>query len=70
MVDVFTENVNAIIQIVHLPTIKRTIRDWRGREMKGLTPANEALMFSIYYAAITSMEENDVSLMCPELVTQ
>jgi hypothetical protein len=33
------------------------------RELRGgdLTPANEALMFSIYYAAITSMEEDDVS---------
>jgi hypothetical protein len=28
--------------------------------MTSLTPANEALMFSIYYAAITSMEEDDV----------
>ena len=37
------------------------VRDWRGREMKGLTPTNEAFMFSIYYAAITSMEEEDVS---------
>lgn len=70
LIDVFTENVNGIIQIVHLPTIKRMVRDWRDREMKGLTPANEALMFSIYYAALTSMDENDVSLICPELITQ
>ncbi|CAI7645695.1 unnamed protein product [Penicillium glandicola] len=62
LIDVFSENVNVIFQIVHLPTIKKMVRDWRGREMKGLTPANEALMFSIYYAAITSMEEEDVLL--------
>lgn len=61
LLDVFSENVNIIFQVVHLPTIKNMVRDWRGREMKGLTPTNEALMFSIYYAAITSMEEEDVS---------
>ncbi|CAG8311630.1 unnamed protein product [Penicillium nalgiovense] len=62
LLDVFSENVNIIFQIVHLPTIKNMVRDWRGREMKGLTPVNEAVMFSIYYAAVTSMEEEDVVL--------
>lgn len=39
------------------------VRDVRsnGKDMSSLTPANEALMFSIYYAAITSMDEGDVS---------
>jgi hypothetical protein len=36
------------------------VRDLRG-QVTNLTPGNEALMFSIYYAAITSMEEDDVS---------
>ncbi|KAJ5962040.1 hypothetical protein N7501_006981 [Penicillium viridicatum] len=62
LLDVFSENVNVIFQIVHIPTIKNMVRDWRSREMKGLTPANEALMFAIYYAAITSMEEEDILL--------
>ncbi|KGO60117.1 Transcription factor, fungi [Penicillium expansum] len=62
LLDVFSENVNIIFQIVHLPTIKNMVRDWRAREMKGLRPANEALMFAIYYAAVTSMEEEDIVL--------
>ena len=37
------------------------VRNLRG-DMTKLTPANEVLMFSIYYAAITSMEEDDVNL--------
>lgn len=37
------------------------VRDSRGSQLANLSPANEALMFSIYYAAITSMEEDDVS---------
>ncbi|KAJ5205913.1 Transcription factor [Penicillium cf. griseofulvum] len=62
LLDVFSENVNLIFQIVHIPTVKNMVREWRGREMKRLSPANEALMFSIYYSAITSMEEEDIIL--------
>lgn len=60
LLDVFSENVNFFIQIVHIPTITKMARDLRGSGMARHTPANEALMFSIYYAAITSMEEDDV----------
>jgi hypothetical protein len=48
-------------RVVHVPTVTKMIRDLRGRDMTSLTPANETLMFSIYYAAVTSMEEDDVS---------
>jgi hypothetical protein len=61
LLDVFSENVNFFIQIVHIPTVTKMVRDLRGSGMTRLTPANEALMFSIYYAAVTSMEEDDVS---------
>lgn len=63
LLDVYAENVNFIIQAVHLPTLKNMVRELRG-DLTRLTPANEALLFSIYYAAITSMEEDDVSLSC------
>ena len=65
LLDVFSENVNSLVQIVHMPTITKMFRDLRGSGMTRCTPANQALMFSIYYAAITSMEEDDVS--SPEL---
>ena len=64
LLDVFSENVNMIIQIVHIPTVAKMVRDLRGDGTARLTPANEALMFSIYYAAIISMEEDDVSSPC------
>ncbi|KAI0857256.1 hypothetical protein F4860DRAFT_362935 [Xylaria cubensis] len=60
LLDVFKENVNAAVQIVHMPTITKIARRSRGTDIASLTLANEALMFSIYYAAITSMEEDDV----------
>lgn len=59
LLDVFSENVNSVAQSVHMPTITQTIRELRG-DMSRLSPANEALVFSIYYAAITSMENDDV----------
>ena len=47
--------------MIHIPTVAKMVRDLRGNSVANLTPANEALMFSIYYAAVTSMEEDDVS---------
>ena len=61
LLDMFSENVNIFVQIVHIPSITKMIRDLRMDDSSRLTPANEALMFSIYYAAITSMEDDDVS---------
>ena len=61
LLDVFSENVNFIMQFVHMPTVRKMVRGLRSNGPEQLTPANEALMFSIYYAAITSMEDDDVS---------
>lgn len=60
LLNVFSENVNIMARIVHIPTVNKIVRD-AGSDLSTLTPANEALMFAIYYASITSMEEEDVS---------
>lgn len=60
LLDVFSENVNIVAQVVHMPTVRKMMRGLRSGDRSALTPANEALMFAIYYAAITSMEEDDV----------
>jgi hypothetical protein len=62
LLNIFSENVNFFLQLVHMPTLTKMIRGAQGAHTPGLTPANEALMFSIYYAAVTSMEDDDVSL--------
>ncbi|KAI0020238.1 fungal-specific transcription factor domain-containing protein [Xylariomycetidae sp. FL0641] len=59
LLGVFAENFNIILQVIHLPTVAKMVRDLRG-DLRALTPLNEALLFSIYYAAISSMEEDDV----------
>jgi len=64
LLDIFFENVNAVSRIVHGPTLTKIARDLRTSDFKSLTPANEALMFSVYYSAINSMDEDDVSLPC------
>lgn len=44
-----------------MAVVRKMVRDLRGSDMTSLTPANEALMFSIYYTSISSMDEDDVS---------
>lgn len=62
LLNTYAENVNIFIQIVHMPTVTKMTRELRGGNLTSLPPANEALLFAIYYAAVTSMEEDDVSL--------
>ena len=61
LLDVFSENVNSVVSILHMPTITKMARKFRESGMKDCTPADEALLFSVYYAAIISMEDSDVS---------
>ncbi|KAI8951874.1 fungal-specific transcription factor domain-containing protein [Xylaria longipes] len=56
---VYMENVDPIVKLLHVPTTTKVIRDLR-RDMSTMTPGVEALMFVIYFAAITSMEEDEV----------
>ncbi|CAK7223067.1 hypothetical protein SEUCBS140593_005112 [Sporothrix eucalyptigena] len=66
---VYIVNVNMLSQIVHVPTINKIVTGLLGdttadaEQQSGylqLTPATEALMFAIYYAAVVSMEDEDV----------
>ncbi|KAK6950761.1 hypothetical protein Daesc_007286 [Daldinia eschscholtzii] len=60
LVNVFYQNINILTQVVHMPTLNKMVQSLLDRGPSILTPANEALMFAIYYAAVTSMEEEDV----------
>ena len=61
LLDVYSENVNVFFGIIHVPTVTQLVRQLRSSGPTSLTPSKEALMFSIYYAAVTSMEKDDVS---------
>ncbi|KAJ1330831.1 proline utilization trans-activator [Microdochium nivale] len=56
---VYVDNVDPLIKILHVPTMSKTIRELR-THMEDLSPGMEALLFSIYYAAVTSMEPDEV----------
>lgn len=48
-----------VVKVLHVPTTSKLINQTR-RNLDSLTAENEALMFAIYFAAITSMDEEDV----------
>jgi hypothetical protein len=56
---IYMENVDPIVKILHAPTVTEIIKGLRA-DMNSITPGIEALMFSIYLAAITSMESDEV----------
>ncbi|KAI0204627.1 fungal-specific transcription factor domain-containing protein [Astrocystis sublimbata] len=56
---VYTENVDPIVKLLHVPAMTKIIKEL-GSDMSTITPGIEALMFAIYFAAITSMEHEEV----------
>ena len=61
LLEIFSERVNMFLRIVHMPTVTELIHNLRDGNVTRLTPSNETLMFSIYYAAIIAMEDDEVS---------
>jgi hypothetical protein len=62
---VYINNVNPLMRIIHIPTVQGQIIEASARLEK--TPKGvEALMFAIYMMAITSLEEEDVQKMFEE----
>lgn len=59
LLTVYSDNVGLFTQVVHMPTVSKLVSDTRAGGT-ALSPPNEALLFAIYYAACTSMEEEDV----------
>ncbi|KAH8894204.1 hypothetical protein GQ53DRAFT_780281 [Thozetella sp. PMI_491] len=55
----YQENVDPLVKILHVPTTEKLVREARN-DLDSLTAPTEALLFSIYYAAITSMGDEEV----------
>jgi hypothetical protein len=56
----FLENVQPLVKILHTQTMNKTIKEVQ-LNLDSLSPSTEALMFSIYFATVTSMNEEEVS---------
>lgn len=54
---VYLENVNPLLRILHVPTTQRQLLQASG-SLAGIPPSFEALMFAIYYAAVASMQSS------------
>ncbi|CAN8097892.1 unnamed protein product [Discula destructiva] len=60
LLNTFSENVNMFTQVVHMPTIDKIVRGLRGGRDSAIAASDEALLCSIFYAALISMEEDEV----------
>ncbi|KAJ3488117.1 hypothetical protein NLG97_g6262 [Lecanicillium saksenae] len=56
---VFQENVEPLVKIIHVPTVDALLREAR-KDASSLSPENEALIFVIYFSAITALEPEEV----------
>ncbi|KAI0971062.1 hypothetical protein F4678DRAFT_91371 [Xylaria arbuscula] len=57
--EIFVENVDPFIKILHVPTIGKIIKEAKGK-FSLMRRGMEALMFAISFAAVTSLHDNDV----------
>ncbi|KAH6879469.1 fungal-specific transcription factor domain-containing protein [Thelonectria olida] len=56
---IYQENLEPLIKVVHVPSVEAVFRDAR-RNPANLTAAQEGLVFAIYYAAIISLDAEEV----------
>ncbi|KAK5207203.1 hypothetical protein LTR72_008945 [Exophiala xenobiotica] len=59
---VFLENVDPLVKLIHVPTIQRQILH-ASQNLANIPPTFESLMFSMYYAAVTSVQCADTCQM-------
>ncbi|EFX01037.1 c6 zinc finger domain containing protein [Grosmannia clavigera kw1407] len=58
---VYLENVDPVVKVLHTVSTSKLIRNAR-TNLDDISPAAEALMFAIYYAAVTSLDENEIKI--------
>ncbi len=60
LLEVYSERVHFVMGLPHMPSLKKTLQSRRNRQ-SDLSPGEEALMFSVFYAAICSLDEDEVT---------
>jgi hypothetical protein len=61
----FLVNVNPLAKMVHAPTLQQTILD-ASEDVRNIPRHVEALMFSVYFLAVTSLQNEDCQAMFGE----
>lgn len=65
----YCENVDPIVKILHVPSMTELIRDVCRNNLDQLPPSTEALLFSIHFAVVASMDEEEVGRQLPVFST-
>ena len=60
--NIFKENVDPLVKVFHKPSLEKMIAEAR-QNMDGLSKANEVVLFSLYFAAATSLSADDSIIM-------
>lgn len=55
---VFTENIDPLIKVFHRPTLEKLVAE-ASRDLDHISKTTEAMMFTVYFAVITSMTDVD-----------
>lgn len=54
----YVESVDPLVKILHVPSMNKTLREMDGN-VKSLAVDMEAVMFSVYLAAVASLNEEE-----------
>ena len=65
LLNLYLENVNALLKVVHGPTLRKEFQA-ATKDLGALNKATEALMFSVYLAAVNSLDEESCRTMFGE----
>ena len=57
---IFMENVDPFMKILHVPSMTKVIRELRG-SLSSLNPSMQALVMAIFLAAVMSLDDKEVS---------
>jgi len=61
---IYQDSVEPLIKVVHVPTADLLLRD-ASRDLDSLSAGQQALVFSIFFAAVVATEPEDVSIPLP-----
>ncbi|KAL8805739.1 MAG: hypothetical protein Q9182_001772 [Xanthomendoza sp. 2 TL-2023] len=56
--EVYKENVDPLVKVFHCPTIQKTLSE-AAKDLDHISKPLEVMMFSIYFAAVTSLSDDD-----------
>ncbi|KAI4140836.1 MAG: hypothetical protein LQ341_003683, partial [Variospora aurantia] len=56
--EVYKENVDPLVKVIHRPSLEKTLAD-EAKELDHISKPLECMMFSIYFAAVTSLSDEE-----------